>query len=116
MIAKLFKYYLEIVFLFYAYVIGYFYLAAPFALGFIIPPLKKVLRNYELSGDNKSISIISLISGTIWYFTMVWALFNDPAWEFSIIELSFWYIGYFLWGFFALFLLADYRNKKHFFS
>jgi hypothetical protein len=116
MIAKFFKYYLEIIFLFYAYVIGYFYMAVPYVLGFIIPSLKKVLRNYELAGDYRSISIISLISGTIWYFTMVGALFNDPAWDFSIIELAFWYMGYYFWGFFALYLLADYKKKKHFFS
>jgi len=116
MIAKLFKYYLDIVFLFYAYVVGYFYMAAPYILGFIIPPLKKTLSNYELFGNIKSISILSFISGTLWFSTMLLALLNDPTWEFSICELVFWYVGYFFWGYFALFLLADFKKRKKLFS
>jgi hypothetical protein len=116
MIAKLFKYYLDIVFLFYAYVVGYFYIAAPYILGFVIPPLKKILFEYESFGKNKSIAILSLVSGTLWYSTMLLALLNDPSWEFSIIELVLWYVGYYFWGYFALFLLADFKKKKKNFS
>ena len=116
MIAKLFKYYLDIVFLFSAYVVGYFYMAAPYILGFAIPPLKKTLLKYESFGNNKSIAILSLISGTLWYSTMLLALLNDPAWGFSIVELILWYVGYYFWGYFALFLLADFKKRKNIFS
>jgi hypothetical protein len=116
MISKLFKYYLDIVFLFYAYMVGYFYIAAPYILGFAIPPIKKTLLKYESSGEYKSIAILSLISGTLWYLTMLLALLNDPVWEFSIVELILWYVGYYFWGFFALFLLADFKKRKRIFS
>jgi hypothetical protein len=87
-------------------------MALVYILGFVIFPLKKVLKNYELSGDKLSIAIISIISGSIFFSLFTLLLLNDPMWKFSLVELIFWFVGYFGWGYFALFLLADYRKKK----
>ena len=116
MFAKLLKLNLDLTFICYAYAIGYLYMAVPYLLGYIILPCRKVLRNYELSGDKRSLVIISAVSGTIFFALFTLALKNDPNWKFSILELLFWYFGYFIWGYFALFLLADYRKKKKLFS
>ncbi len=105
--------YIDIQFRLYAYIIGYVYLALPYLLSFIIPPLKSVIYNFEEKGSKLSIFIISLISGSALFYVII-ILYDDVISfsETSSLGLVGWYIGYFIWGYFALFLLADYRLKE----
>ncbi len=110
-IEKLFKAYIDIQFRFYAYVVGYCYLAFMYLLSPIIPPLKKVINNFDNGGIKNSTAIISLISGSILFLLFVYIVKLDPDFNISLLGMFGMYIGYFIWGYFALFLLADYRLK-----
>ena len=59
-----------------------------------------------------SILIISLISGSALFFLIIVVDITDtPGSPTSGLGLVGWYIGYFIWGYFFLFLLSDYRLK-----
>ncbi len=110
-ISTIIQKYIEINFIFYAYAVGYLYLAIIYLPSFLIQPLKKKLIEYERIGTNKSAFIISLISGTVLYLCFLFLVGLDPITGFSPLILVLWFIGYVLWGYFALFLLADYKKK-----
>ena len=103
--------YIEINFIFYAYSVGYLYLAVIYLPSFLIRPLKRYLSEYERIGTNRSAFIISVISGTVIYLCFLFLVGLDPILGFSAFVLVLWFIGYVLWGYFALFLLADYKKK-----
>lgn len=105
--------YWELNFKFYAYLVGNLYRAPCYLIGFIIPPFRKVVQEYETNGTTRTISIISFISGSLFY-GCINILFPDFAT--SIHGKILWYAGYFVWGFFALLLLYDFKNKKKNFS
>ena len=103
--------YIEINFIFYAYSVGYLYLAVIYLPSFLIRPLKRYLSEYERIGTNRSAFIISVISGIVIYLCFLFLVGLDPISGFSAFVLVLWFIGYVLWGYFALFLLADYKKK-----
>ncbi len=109
--AIFFKAFIEIQFRLYAYAIGYSYLFIVYLLSFPIPPLKRVLRNFENGGGNYSIAIISLISGSLLFSLFVLIISADRVSNTSLLVYVGMYFGYFIWGYFALFLLLDYRSK-----
>lgn len=97
----------------YAFVIGRLYLGIPVFLSFIFPPLKRTILEYEKNGTNKATFVISLISSSLLFFIFFIAdsnVFKNI--ETSVIVYIAWYIGYFFWGYFALFLLYDYELKS----
>ena len=110
------KYYLEASFIVIAYTVSFIYMAISYVFGFYILPLKKVLRNYELSGDNKYSFIISSFSGTIFFLLTTYCLYNNPSWKFSIIELTIWLILFIGFGYCALYLRAYYHKNGSLFS
>jgi hypothetical protein len=77
----------------------------------IIPPLKRIVNEYEKVGTAKSMRIISIISATFFFLIFYYLTNYDPEPVFGPVALFFWYFGYILWGYFALFLLHDYRQK-----
>jgi hypothetical protein len=101
--------YWELNFKFFAYLVGNLYLAPCYAIGFIIPPFKKIINEYESNGNTKAISFISLISGGLIYGCIEVLV---PDFTSSIYEMILWYVGYFVFGFFALFLQYDFKQKK----
>jgi hypothetical protein len=103
--------YIEINFIFYAYTVGYLYLAVIYLPSFFIGPLKKNLSEFEQIGTNRSAFIIAVISGTFLYVCFLLLVGLDPTTGFSPFILVLWFIGYVVWGYFALFLLADYKRK-----
>jgi hypothetical protein len=111
LISTIIQKFIEINFIFYAYAVGYLYLAVFYLPAFFIRPLKRNLGEYELVGSNRSAFIISFISGTFLYLCFLFLPGLDPGAEFNSLVLVLWFIGFVLWGFFALFLLADYKKK-----
>ncbi len=112
MISKLFNIYLEINFRILAYGVGYILLALSYLTSFIIPPLKKVLKEYDSIGSGSSIFWITFSSTItlILLFAILETIFlNDPS-----FGLIYYIVSFLVWmacGHFALFLLADYRKK-----
>jgi hypothetical protein len=100
MIVNLIKAYWELNFKFYAYLVGNVYIAPCYLIGFVIPTFKKVIHEYETSGNTKAISVISFVSGSLIYGCL---FFLDPNFSRSIHEIILWYIGSFIWGFYALY-------------
>ena len=98
--------------MFYAYAVGYAYIALTYIPALIIPPLKRIVNEYEKVGTTKSMRIISLISGTVLFSFFYYLTSFDPEPVFGPVALFFWYLGYILWSYFALFLLHDYRQKN----
>ena len=97
--------------MFYAYAVGYAYIALTYIPALIIPPLKRIVNDYEKVGTTKSMRIISIISGTFFFIIFNYLTSYDSEPVFGPVALFFWYLGYILWGYFALFLLHDYRQK-----
>ena len=109
MIVNLINAYWELNFKFYAYLVGNVYMAPCYLVGLVIPPFKKVIHEYETNGSTKAISVISFISGSLIYGCF---FLLDPIFSRSIHEIILWYFGSFIWGFFALYLLYDFKKKK----
>lgn len=108
MINDLLNRYIELNFKVYAHIVGYLYIAPVYLVGLIIPQFKKTIEDYERGESNNPTLIISFFSGAIIFgFT----LFIAPEFAESNIEKLLWYLGYVGWGFFALYLLVDYRNN-----
>ena len=105
----MFDTYLNFNFKFIAYAIGYIYLAVPYVLSFVFPPLKRVLLEFLENGSNRSNFIISIISGSL-IFYLSWFKYDDMSFKLdSHIKIVLLYLGYVGFGFFGLFLLADHR-------
>lgn len=107
----MFEAYFNLQFKVLAYTVGYLYLAFPYAVSFVAPPLKRVIQNYEKKGSTKSMFVISFISGSL-FFYLSWFQLDDMDLPFkSIFANILFYLGYIAFGFFNLFFLADYRSK-----
>lgn len=110
---KLVDIYLNILFKFLAYTVGYLYLAVPYVLSFAFPPLRAVVLQFLKNGSNSSNFIVSVISGSF-IFYLSWFVFGDIESEFdSYFKIICMYLGYIGFGFFGLFLLADCRDKNN---
>jgi len=111
LLSNILRNYVEINFIFYAYAVGYLYMAIVYIPSLAIPPLKLILSEFENSGTRRSTCIISVISGSILYILFLYLVGLDPVTRFGPFVLFLWFVGYLLWGYFALFLLADYKKK-----
>ena len=100
----------------FAYSVGYIYLSLFYLIAFLAPPLKNILDEYEINGTKKSIIIITLISGCIYYAALYFFILNSPARAVSLIETFIWFLLFIGGGFLALFLLYEYKNKENNFS
>ena len=95
------------------YLISIIYISVVYIIGLIIPKFKKVITEYEQTGSGKSISTISMISSIP--FTALFGYIYLYMASSVIIKEYFliggMYIGYFVFGFFAMTLWYDYVNK-----
>ncbi len=110
------KYYLEASFIVIAYTVSFIYMAVSYVFGFFILPLKKVLRYYELSGDNLYSLIISFFSGSIFFLLTTYCLYNKSSWKLSVFELTIWYFVFIGFGYCSLYLRAYYCKNGRLFS
>ena len=109
MIGGLIKSYFDFCFTVYAYVIGYIYMAPVYVIGLLVSIIKKIMIEYETDATMGSMIIISIISGTIYSVPIFYFI---PMFAESLFEKILWFVGYVLYGYFALFLLADKRMKQ----
>ena len=112
MITKLFDIYIDITFRFLAYGIGYLLLAFTYPVAFILPPLKRMLKEYKRIGSYRSVfwvTFSAVITMMLVFVVIEELTSNDP-----FFNLKYYFISFIIWmffGFLALFFLADYKRK-----
>ena len=102
---------LDTKFLLFAFIWSRFYIAPVYLLSFAIPRLKKIIQDYENNGDRKSLIFISTFSGILmsigFYFLGSYML----QMNFGPTNIILLVIACCLWGYYWLFLQAEYKNK-----
>jgi hypothetical protein len=100
----------------FAYGIGYIFISLFYIISILFPPMKKILKEFEKTGSRKSIGIISLLSGCILYLLFYYIVLNSSIDKASLLESIIWFLLYIGGGYFALYLLYDYKKNKTIFS
>jgi hypothetical protein len=112
-VGKFFDSYINLIWKVYSYGIGHILLAIVFVLSFIVPPLKKVINEYESQATFKSIMLINFVSMTV--LTIIFQVIDAYASPISprkwLTFLSLYMVNL-IFGYLALFFLADYRRRK----
>ena len=112
MIAKFIKLQFDLSIAGFAYSVGYIYLSIIFIISILFPPIKNILKEYEIHGTTKSVLLISIISGFIYFSVFSYFVLNGPARSASAIELFVWLLLFIGGGLLALYLLYDYKKDK----
>ena len=99
-------------FRFYAYTVGKLYLTPIYFFGLFIPMFRQILHDYETNRQGNSKFIISITTGSGLFAVFCYVTYSIDGFVFTFIQYLFWYAGYFVWGYFALFLLTDYEQRK----
>ena len=106
------KWYWELNFILFAYTIGYGLFAIVYFISLVVWPLKSIVIEYKEKASIKSVLIINFISTSV--FTMFFIFIEyylNPLPQIQFFEMLGIYIAWLLLGFFALYLLADYKRK-----
>lgn len=95
------------------YLVSIIYISVVYTIGLIIPKFKKVITEYEQTGSGKSISTISMISSILFtvLFGYIYLYMASSVTIKDYFLIGGMYIGYFIFGFFAMTLWYDYVNK-----
>ncbi len=106
------SWYWELNFIVFAYTIGNILFAIVYLISFLVWPLKSIILEYNETGSNKSVLIINFVSTSV--FTMFFVFIEyylNPLPQSGFFEMLLVYIAWLFLGFFALYLLADYKRK-----
>ena len=87
------------------------YIAPVYLISFLVPKLKRTIKNYENLGDRRSIFLISSISGLL--FSCVFYYIGDQlaVGGLAFVYFALFYLGSLLWGTYWLFLQSDYQSR-----